>query len=94
MGMDIDPTADDRSDDSRLDRRLGGQSHPHTATAYRRQREPESERGLSEGLKRQGRFVILFRSGRVDEIAPDRFDLISGLIALIGVSIILYRPRG
>ncbi len=30
----------------------------------------------------------------VDKIAPDRFDLIGGFIALIGISVIMYWPRG
>ena len=29
----------------------------------------------------------------IDKKAPDRFDLIGGLIALIGVSVIMYWPR-
>lgn len=43
-----------------------------------------------------GIFIVLslLWGWRVDEIAPDRFDLIGGLIALIGVSIIMYWPRG
>jgi len=31
---------------------------------------------------------------QVDEIAPDKFDLIGGLIALVGVFVIMYWPRG
>ncbi|HEX8139460.1 MAG TPA: YnfA family protein [Pyrinomonadaceae bacterium] len=31
---------------------------------------------------------------RVDKIVPDRFDLIGGLIALAGVFVIMYWPRG
>ncbi|SHO46743.1 YnfA family protein [Anaerocolumna xylanovorans] len=30
----------------------------------------------------------------IDGIHPDKFDLIGGLIALIGVSIIMFAPRG
>ena len=30
----------------------------------------------------------------VDKIAPDRYDLIGGAIALVGVFVILYWPRG
>ena len=30
----------------------------------------------------------------VDRITPDRFDLIGGIIALLGVSMIMYWPRG
>ena len=31
---------------------------------------------------------------KIDKIAPDKFDLIGGFIALIGVVIIMYWPRG
>jgi len=31
---------------------------------------------------------------KIDEIIPDRFDIIGGAIALIGVGIIMYWPRG
>ncbi len=31
---------------------------------------------------------------QIDEIIPDRFDIIGGAVALIGVSIIMYWPRG
>lgn len=43
-----------------------------------------------------GVFIVLslLWGWRVDKITPDRFDLIGGLIALIGVSIIMYWPRG
>jgi small multidrug resistance family-3 protein len=30
----------------------------------------------------------------VDKVAPDRYDLIGGAIALVGVFVILYWPRG
>ena len=42
-----------------------------------------------------GVFIILslLWGWRVDKIAPDRFDLIGGTIALIGVFIIMYAPR-
>jgi len=30
----------------------------------------------------------------VDKIVPDKFDLIGGLVALAGVFIIMYWPRG
>jgi len=30
---------------------------------------------------------------KVDKIAPDKFDLIGGLVALLGVGIIMYWPR-
>ncbi|MDA8403756.1 MAG: YnfA family protein [Desulfobacteraceae bacterium] len=31
---------------------------------------------------------------KVDKIAPDKFDTIGGLVALVGVGIIMYWPRG
>ena len=31
---------------------------------------------------------------KIDKIAPDRFDLIGGLISLTGVFVIMYWPRG
>jgi len=31
---------------------------------------------------------------KIDKIAPDRFDLIGGVVTLIGVAIIMYAPRG
>jgi small multidrug resistance family-3 protein len=31
---------------------------------------------------------------QVDKVVPDKFDLIGGMIALIGVAIIMYYPRG
>ncbi len=31
---------------------------------------------------------------KVDKITPDKFDAIGGLVALIGVGIIMYWPRG
>jgi small multidrug resistance family-3 protein len=30
---------------------------------------------------------------KVDKVTPDKFDLIGGLIALIGVAVIMYSPR-
>ena len=30
---------------------------------------------------------------RIDKITPDRFDILGGLVALIGVFIIMYMPR-
>lgn len=30
---------------------------------------------------------------KIDKVAPDKFDLIGGLVALIGVAIIMYFPR-
>ncbi|MDG6027935.1 MAG: YnfA family protein [Candidatus Brocadia sp.] len=43
-----------------------------------------------------GVFIVLsiLWGWQVDRIAPDKFDLIGGLIALIGVVIIMYWPRG
>src|SRR2546428_1663131 len=42
-----------------------------------------------------GVFVVLslLWGWRVDKIMPDRFDLLGGLIALVGVLIIMYAPR-
>ena len=31
---------------------------------------------------------------KIDNVTPDRFDLIGGLVALVGVFIIMYAPRG
>jgi len=43
-----------------------------------------------------GIFIVLsiLWDWQIDKIAPDKFDLIGGLIALIGVGIIMYWPRG
>lgn len=42
-----------------------------------------------------GIFVVLsiLWGWKVDHIAPDRFDLIGGLICLLGVGMIMYWPR-
>ncbi len=42
-----------------------------------------------------GVFIILsiFWGWQVDKIVPDKFDLIGGGVALLGVSIIMYWPR-
>ena len=42
-----------------------------------------------------GVFVVLsiLWGWRIDKIAPDKFDLIGGLVALAGVFIIMYAPR-
>jgi small multidrug resistance family-3 protein len=42
-----------------------------------------------------GVFVILsiFWGWVIDKIAPDRYDLIGGLICLVGVAVIMYWPR-
>ncbi len=43
-----------------------------------------------------GIFVVLalLWGWKVDEIVPDRFDLIGSALALIGMSVIMYGPRG
>jgi len=43
-----------------------------------------------------GVFIVLsiLWGWQVDKIAPDRFDMLGGLVALIGVAIIMYWPRG
>ena len=43
-----------------------------------------------------GVFIVLsiLWGWKIDKIAPDKFDLIGGFIALIGVIIIMYWPRG
>ena len=43
-----------------------------------------------------GIFIVLsiLWGWKIDKISPDRFDLIGGLIALIGVFVIMYWPRG
>ncbi len=43
-----------------------------------------------------GVFIVLsiLWGWKIDGIAPDRFDLIGGAIALIGVAVIMYWPRG
>ena len=42
-----------------------------------------------------GVFVVLsiLWGWRIDKISPDRFDLIGGAVALVGVFIIMYWPR-
>jgi small multidrug resistance family-3 protein len=42
-----------------------------------------------------GVFIVLsiLWGWKVDRVVPDRFDLIGGLIALVGVCIIMYWPR-
>ncbi len=42
-----------------------------------------------------GIFIVLsiLWGWKIDHIAPDRFDLIGGLIALAGVLVIMYAPR-
>ncbi len=43
-----------------------------------------------------GVFIVLsiLWGWKIDNIAPDKFDLIGGFIALVGVCIIMYVPRG
>jgi small multidrug resistance family-3 protein len=43
-----------------------------------------------------GIFIVLslLWGWKVDNIAPDKFDIIGGFIALVGVLIIMYWPRG
>lgn len=43
-----------------------------------------------------GVFVVLslLWGWQIDKISPDKFDLIGGVIALAGVAIIMYAPRG
>lgn len=42
-----------------------------------------------------GVFIVLsiLWGWRIDKISPDRFDLIGGAVALVGVFIIMYSPR-
>jgi small multidrug resistance family-3 protein len=43
-----------------------------------------------------GVFIVLsiLWGWQIDKVVPDKFDLIGGLVALIGVVIIMYWPRG
>ncbi len=43
-----------------------------------------------------GVFVVMsiLWGWKVDNVMPDRFDMIGGLICLAGVSVIMYWPRG
>jgi small multidrug resistance family-3 protein len=43
-----------------------------------------------------GIFIVLslLWGWKVDKISPDTFDIIGGMIALVGVGIIMYWPRG
>ena len=43
-----------------------------------------------------GIFIVLsiLWGWKIDKIAPDRFDLIGGLISLTGIFVIMYWPRG
>lgn len=42
-----------------------------------------------------GVFIVLsiLWGWKIDRVAPDRFDVIGGMIALIGVGVIMYWPR-
>ena len=39
-------------------------------------------------------FLSILWGWKIDGIDPDRFDIIGGLIALSGVAVIMYWPRG
>lgn len=43
-----------------------------------------------------GIFIVLsiLWGWKIDNLTPDKFDLIGGVIALIGVIVIMYAPRG
>lgn len=43
-----------------------------------------------------GIFIVLalLWGWQVDKVAPDRFDIVGGIVALVGVCIIMYAPRG
>ncbi len=43
-----------------------------------------------------GIFIVLsiLWGWKIDNVTPDKFDLIGGFIALIGVIVIMYAPRG
>lgn len=43
-----------------------------------------------------GIFIVLsiLWGWKIDDITPDKFDLIGGFIAIIGVLVIMYAPRG
>ena len=43
-----------------------------------------------------GIFIVLsiLWGWQIDRVVPDRFDLLGGLVALFGVAIIMYWPRG
>jgi small multidrug resistance family-3 protein len=42
-----------------------------------------------------GVFIVLslIWGWQIDKVAPDRFDIVGGVIALVGVAIIMYWPR-
>lgn len=39
-------------------------------------------------------FLSIIWGWKIDNIIPDKFDLIGGIIAVIGAAIIMYAPRG
>ena len=43
-----------------------------------------------------GIFIVLsiLWGWKIDNVTPDKFDLIGGVIALVGVIVIMYTPRG
>jgi len=43
-----------------------------------------------------GVFVILsiLWGWKIDNVSPDRFDVLGGLICLVGVAVVMYWPRG
>ena len=43
-----------------------------------------------------GIFIVLsiLWGWKIDNVTPDKFDLIGGFIALVGVIVIMYAPRG
>lgn len=43
-----------------------------------------------------GIFIVLsiIWGWKIDNVMPDKFDLIGGVVALVGVMIIMYAPRG
>ena len=43
-----------------------------------------------------GVFVVLslLWGWQIDKVTPDKFDILGGLIALVGVGVIMYWPRG
>jgi small multidrug resistance family-3 protein len=43
-----------------------------------------------------GEFIVLSMlwGWKIDNVLPDKFDIIGGVIALVGVLVIMYSPRG
>jgi len=49
----------------------------------------------SKGNVPQRLFVLSILWGwKIDNVIPDKFDLIGGFITLVGVIVIMYAPRG